>query len=235
LPLALVITVALGYAANNATVVDAGDSVGIRASLLESFAQSSKLSTGTRWTVAAFGVAALLWASIAAARAIRAAHALAWQGRVEQFTKPIHAALVLIAALLALALVWSAVGWAREHLGLLPGLVVAFAAVVPFFAIWLGIASLLPHDEAPWRALVPGALLVAAGLQIIHLGTVLFLTDRVERASATYGSFGAALTILVWLYVISRLIVGSAMLNATLWQRRAVRATSTTSATADSR
>ena len=171
--------------------------------------------------MAAFGVAALLWASMAAARAIRAAHALAWQGSITPFTKPLHAALVLIAAVLALAAVWSSVGWAREHLGLLAGLLVAFAAVVPFFAIWLAIARLLPHDDAPWRALVPGALVVGAGLQIIHLGTVLFLTGRVERASATYGSFGAALTILVWLYVISRLIVGSAMLNATLWHRRA--------------
>ena len=223
LPLALLATVALGYAANHqqGAVTDAGDAMGIRASLLQSFAESSKLSSGTRWTVAAFGAAALLWSAMAAARAIRAAHALAWHGAVGQFAKPVQAGLVLIAGLLALAAVWSAVGWAREHLGLLVGLLVAFAAVVPFFGIWLVIASLLPHGEAPWRALVPGALVVAAGLQIIHLGTVLFLTGRVERASATYGSFGAALTILVWLYVISRLIVGSAMLNATLWQRRA--------------
>jgi len=33
---------------------------------------------------------------------------------------------------------------------------------------------------------------------------VLFVAGKVERASATYGSFGAALTILVWLYVVSR-------------------------------
>jgi uncharacterized BrkB/YihY/UPF0761 family membrane protein len=80
LPLALLITVALGYAANREpdAIVDAGDAVGVRASLPQSFAESSKLSTGTRWTVALFGAAALLWAAMAAARAIRAAHALAW-------------------------------------------------------------------------------------------------------------------------------------------------------------
>ena len=110
-------------------------------------------------------------------------------------------------------------GWARANLGV-AGIVVAVAALVPFFAIWLGVSILLPHGEAPWQALAPGALLVAVGMQVVHLGTVLFVADRVERASATYGSFGAALTVLVWLYVVSRVIVASAMLDAALWERR---------------
>ena len=92
---------------------------------------------------------------------------------------------------------------------------------MPFFAIWLGVAALLPHADAPWTALIPGAALVAIGMQIIHLGTVLFVAGKVERASATYGAFGAAFTVLVWLYVASRVIVASAMLNAALWRRRA--------------
>jgi membrane protein len=97
--------------------------------------------------------------------------------------------------------------------------VAALVALIPFFAIWLALELLLPHGDAPWQALVPGALLVAVGMQVVHLGTVLFLGNRIEHASATYGSFGAALTMLVWLYIVSRVIVGSAMLNAALWHR----------------
>jgi len=66
-----------------------------------------------------------------------------------------------------------------------------------------------------------GALLVAVGLQVVHLGTVLVAAKQIQRASDTYGPLGAAFTILVWLFVISRVIIASAMLGAALWQRQA--------------
>ena len=40
------------------------------------------LSSGTRWTVVVAGVFALLWSATSAARAIRSAHVLAWEGVV---------------------------------------------------------------------------------------------------------------------------------------------------------
>jgi uncharacterized BrkB/YihY/UPF0761 family membrane protein len=222
LPLALLVTLALGYAktVDDGATGDAAEEIGIRRSLLDSFSESASLSTGTRWTVALFGTFAMLWSAMSAARAIRAAHSLAWEGRVTPVKRPVHAGVALIGAIVALVLVWSAVGYAREHLPASLGILTAFVALVPFFGIWLALEWLLPHGDAPWKALIPGALLVAVGMEIIHLGTVLFLAGRIQHASATYGSFGAALTLMVWLYIISRVIVGSAMLNASLWHRR---------------
>ena len=55
---------------------------------------------------------------------------------------------------------------------------------------------------------------------MIHLGTVLFIAGRIERASETYGSLGVAFTLLFWLFVVSRVIVASAMLNAALAHER---------------
>jgi uncharacterized BrkB/YihY/UPF0761 family membrane protein len=221
LPLGLLVTVALGYAAagNRGTADDVADALGIGRSVLESIAESSKLSTGTRWTVAAFGIVALLAAAVSAARAIRAAHSLAWTGGVERMRRPLWAALVLVAVLFVFAGVWWLLARARADLGA-AGVVLSVVAAPVFFAVWLGVATLLPHGDAPWTALVPGAIVVGAGVQALHLLTVLFVAGRLERASAAYGSFGAALTILVWLYVLSRVIVASAMLNAELWQRR---------------
>ena len=43
---------------------------------------------------------------------------------------------------------------------------------------------------------------------------------RLGRSSELYGSLGAATVILLWLYIIARLITLSAFLNATLWERR---------------
>jgi uncharacterized BrkB/YihY/UPF0761 family membrane protein len=226
LPLALLVAVGLGYAAtlDRAAPMRAGEAVGLRTAALQSIAESSKLSASGRWLVAASGLIALLSASVSAARAVRAVHSLAWTGAAKRDPRPLAGALVLLGALLAIAAVWGLVGKARADLGF-AGLLFAFAAVVPYCAVWLGVSLLLPHGDAPWTALLPGALLMGVGLQVIHLGTVLFVAGRVERASETYGPLGVAFTILVWLFVICRVVVASAMLNATLWHRRQAAAT----------
>ena len=95
------------------------------------------------------------------------------------------------------------------------------SVTLAFFAIWLWLEWLLPHADAPLRALIPGAIVVALGIQVVHLGTALFIGEKVARANATYGSLGVAFTVLAWLYILSRIVVASAMLNAARWERRA--------------
>ena len=217
LPLALLVSVLLGYATtlDRSAPREVGEAVGLAPTLLESIGESAKLSAGTRWSVALFAVVALLWSAISAARAIRAVHSLAWEGRVGKLRRPLPSALALLAAIAAFAAVFGVAGKARAELGV-GGLLISIAAVGAFAAIWLGLAWLLPHGDADWTALVPGALVVALGIQLIHLGTVLFIAGRIERASDAYGSLGVAFTVLFWLFIISRVIVASAMLNAAL-------------------
>jgi uncharacterized BrkB/YihY/UPF0761 family membrane protein len=221
LPLSLLVAVGLGYATtvDRSAAGDAGEAVGIGKATLNSIAQSSKLSANARWLVAATALIALLYASFQAAKTVHAAHCLAWDGAVKKVERPLPAACLLVVAVVALGSVWLGVGAARQDVGS-GGIAIAFLAVVPFSAIWLGVSLLLPHACTSWRALLPGALLVGVGLEVIHIGTVLFVAGRVQRASDTYGPLGTAFTILVWLFLISRVIVVSAMLNATLWNRR---------------
>jgi uncharacterized BrkB/YihY/UPF0761 family membrane protein len=220
LPLALLVAVGLGYAStlDRTAPGEAGDAVGIGRAALQSIAESSELSASGRWLLAATGLVALLIASVSAARAIRAVHSLAWTGTAQRVARPLGAAVVLLGALAAVAIVWGLVGKARADLGA-AGLVFALLAVVPYCAVWLGVSMLLPHGDAPWKALLPGAVLMGVGLQVIHLLTVLFVAGRVQRASETYGSLGVAFTILLWLFLVCRVLVASAMLNATLWHR----------------
>jgi membrane protein len=222
LPLALLLCVILGYATtvDRSAPKEAGEALGLGPTLLESMGESAKLSAGTRWSVLLFAVIALLWSANSAARAIRAVHSLAWEGRVDRLQRPLPAALALLAAIAAFAAVIAVAGKARAELGVAAGLLVTVAALAGFAAIWLALARLLPHGDADWKALLPGALLVALGVQVIHLGTVLFIAGRIERASETYGSLGVAFTLLFWLFVVSRVIVASAMLNAALAKGR---------------
>jgi membrane protein len=221
LPLALLVSVIVGYATtvDRSATKDAGAALGIGPALLDSVGESAKLSAGTRWPVLLFAVVALLWSANSAARAIRAVHSLAWEGRVDRLRRPLPAALALLAAMAAFAAVIAGAGKARAELGF-AGLLVSLVALVGFAEIWLALAWLLPHGDADWKALIPGALLVALGVQVIHLGTVLFIAGRIERSSETYGSLGVAFTLLFWLFVVSRVVVASAMLNAALARGR---------------
>jgi len=89
------------------------------------------------------------------------------------------------------------------------------------FAWWLLVSWRLPHGEAPWHALVPGAIVMAIGLELIAIAGAYLIAPRVESSQSTYGALGVAATLLFGLYILSRLIVASAVLNATLWERRA--------------
>jgi len=49
---------------------------------------------------------------------------------------------------------------------------------------------------------------------------VYYFAPKLTRAPTLYGSLGTAATLLAWLFVLSRIVVASAFLNATLWRRR---------------
>ncbi|HET8953511.1 MAG TPA: YhjD/YihY/BrkB family envelope integrity protein [Solirubrobacteraceae bacterium] len=222
LPLALLLAVVLGYvnSVDRDATTETAEVTGISETVLLSVADSARLSSGTRWVVLASAVVALLWAAVWAARAIRAVHSIAWTGGVERVARPIPAALVLIGAIVAVGLLIGGTSATREQLGTAGLLIAAAATTGVIFGLWLGLEWLLPHGDAPLRALVPGAILVAVGVQVVHLGTVLFIGEKVAHASATYGSLGVAFTVLAWLYFLSRIIVAGAMLNAERWERR---------------
>jgi uncharacterized BrkB/YihY/UPF0761 family membrane protein len=82
------------------------------------------------------------------------------------------------------------------------------------FAAWLIAARILPNRTTGWLDLVPGATLVAVGLQAMNLFTAYFLGPKLTSATQFYGVFGIVTTILFWFYITGRLIIASATLNA---------------------
>jgi len=80
-------------------------------------------------------------------------------------------------------------------------------------------SSDLPHRTAPWTALVPGAVLYGAGTEVLHGVIAYVITPWALAKQGTYGALGLAAALLVCLFLISRLVVASAVVNATLWER----------------
>jgi uncharacterized BrkB/YihY/UPF0761 family membrane protein len=62
-------------------------------------------------------------------------------------------------------------------------------------------------------------VLFAVGIAALHFATIYYFAPKLTRAPALYGSLGTAATLLVWLFLGSRIAVAAAFLNATLWSR----------------
>jgi uncharacterized BrkB/YihY/UPF0761 family membrane protein len=197
-----------------------GHQLGLSAYLVDSVETATEQSKRGLWALIPLALWATYSAGLGAAKVLRAAHALAWGQPVERLRRAwtgAAASLVFVLLLLAVAAGTQALRQRSEGIGL--GFAVVQVAML--IGLWWVASRLLPHDpEAGWAALLPGAVLVGIGLWLLHVASVYLLARRVASASALYGSLGVAAAILAWLYLLGRLLVGSAMLNAALWDRR---------------
>ena len=86
-----------------------------------------------------------------------------------------------------------------------PGFAVVMLFIVLAAGLWLFVSWVMPHAEGvSVRHLIPGALVVATGIQGVHLVTVYYVSRKVSHASATYGGLGGATAILLSLCSSSR-------------------------------
>ena len=86
--------------------------------------------------------------------------------------------------------------------------------------LWLVLSLELSHRDARWTDLIPGSLFYAAGMVCIQIFNVLILGKLLQEKSTTYGALGIAAGLLLGLFFMGRVIVGAAVLNATLYERR---------------
>ena len=111
------------------------------------------------------------------------------------------------------------VGWIR-HSDQVAGVTALLVYALLLGGAWLALARHLPRRDVGWKALVPGAALVALGMLFVNAFNVYLTSRLVEERADTYGALGVATALLFSLYLVGRVIVGSAVLNATLDARR---------------
>lgn len=180
---------------------------------------ASEQSTTTLVVVLVISLYALLLASRSSVRAIRLAHLIAWRMPIVRFRGSMAAALWFAGGATGLVVVAGLINTVRtRHPG--PGIVLLLALMVLYGGVWFGASRALPHPpEVPSRALVPGAILFAIGAEVLHVITVVWYAKRLEHSSELYGGLGAAVVLLAWLYLLGRLTISSAVVNASLWRR----------------
>jgi uncharacterized BrkB/YihY/UPF0761 family membrane protein len=212
LPVALVL-VGLGFGDPDSIDSDAatGDASRTVADAIAAFVNDVNVSE--RWLVV-IGVPMLLWEGYKGAKALELIHALVWDEpapRVSPWKSSLAFSGTAAAFVAAAWMTW----WVRDE-ALARQILIWALMIVPLAAIWL-LASLgLPHGDASWTALLPGAIVVAAGFQVTYGLVAAFLSPQLEKSTSVYGAFGVVTTVLFVMWVIGRVIVTAPLLNSSL-------------------
>jgi uncharacterized BrkB/YihY/UPF0761 family membrane protein len=218
LPLALVLVGGLGLFADAASdsPKDVAGSVGLGGLVAASFQESTKAS----WYALLVGVPVLLYATRSVLRVLIGTHRLVWGDVRSAAPKPTFTASAELLALILLCFLLAVLAsWVRAT-SAMPGLVSTLAVTLGFAGAWLLVSLGLPHRDAGWKDLVPGALVVGIGLDLFQVLAAYLLTPYALAKQGTYGALGIAAVLLLGLFLLGRLMVTAAEVNATLWERR---------------
>jgi len=171
-----------------------------------------------RWIVFILMVPAVLYATAKLYRALAIVHAIAWQGSGRGTRVTPRGVGVLGAALATTILAAEIAGWARRQ-DQWGGLGAVLVYILLMGSVWLAVSVQLPHRDARWPALLPGALLFGLGLLFVNVFNVYVTTRLVEDRANTYGALGIATALLLSLVLVGRVMVVSAELNAAIDER----------------
>jgi membrane protein len=218
LPFGLVVGGALGLS-NADSTEDAVSSGGLPGAVTNAVGDAARSAQSDSWWLFVVGVPLLLWAGLSGGKATVLIHSLVWDDPPPK-TKPLKTSLVftgtILAFMAAIALTW----WLRDNW---PGYLAPIITFVPLGALWIWVSLQLPHRDAPWTALVPGALVIAIGFQVLHEAVGYLLVPKLEKSTSLYGSLGATTTLLFFMYMLGILVVSAAVLNSSLYEELTLR------------
>ena len=117
--------------------------------------------------------------------------------------------------------------WAGERVGGLPGgalaAVIRLAAIAVSLGVFAAAFKFLPAKSQSWRDVFPGALVAALVFEVLKYVGSLFIASGEDSRSATFGAFAAAATLLVVSFLVARVTLLAAEVNAVLAERRLTR------------
>jgi uncharacterized BrkB/YihY/UPF0761 family membrane protein len=220
LPAGLVFVGGLGAVAGASSDTPKGlaAKLGIGGIVSSSLRSASK--SPSAWYALIIGVPILLFATRSVLRVLIGTHRLAWGDVREGAPKPgLVDAAKLLCVFVAYFLLAGIAAWARAR-SVVAGLIATIVVIAAFAGLWLWTSSRLPHRDAGWTDLVPGAVAVGIGVGILQVVAAYLLGPYALQKQGTYGALGVAAALLLGLWALGRLLVGGAVLNATLWERQ---------------
>jgi uncharacterized BrkB/YihY/UPF0761 family membrane protein len=220
LPFGLVFVGGLGVLADatSRSPKNLGGDLGIGGIVANSVQSAS--NSRSPWYALIVGVPLLVYATRSVLRVLIGTHRLVWGDIRAGRPKPTFVdAAKLLGVLVGYFALAGFSGWARQQSNGV-GLLVTLGAVVGFTGLWMWTTMQLPHRDAGWRDLLPGAVAVGVGIEILQVAAVYLLAPYALNKQGTYGALGLAAAVLLGLWAMGRLLIAGAEVNATLWDRK---------------
>jgi membrane protein len=171
----------------------------------------------SRRAASVIGVVGLLWSGLGLVAAVQYAINAAWQVTGRGWRDKLKGLLWLAGATLlilnsfAIAAVLNFLPGFLAPLGILAGLSVNLG-------LWVWTFKVLATRDVGWKALLPGAVVAALGLEILKAVGAFYVPRAVASASALYGTLGVVFAILAWLLFFGRLVVYACVVNVVRWE-----------------
>lgn len=213
LPFGLIVGGVLGLG-DAASIEDAVASGGLPGAVVDAIGDIARAADSSTWWLLLTGVPLLLWEGYTGARALQLIHALVWDEAPPRI-RPLQSSLLFSAGMCVFVAVVGVTWWLRDW-PTLAWLGVIVVMVAPLAALWLLVSLRLPHGTAAWTALLPGALLVAIGFQVVHGLVVYLLGPKLETSTSLYGALGVVATVLFFMWAVGRIVVTAPILNSAL-------------------
>jgi membrane protein len=197
---------------------DLVDWLGVKGAAARTVTDAVSKARESRRLATVVGFFGLVWVGSGFAVAMANAYDTAW--RVPQ--RPTRERLVGLLWLVGAGVLLAAGGFVTAGLGALPAALAPFVLVAGLAVntlLWLWTAWILPNRRVPWRALLPGALVGAVGLEVLKIVGGYVVPQLVAGSSALYGTLGVVFALLSWLLVFGRLVVIVTFIEVLAWER----------------
>jgi len=224
LPASLTVVVLVGSIASRVDrpPEELAEESGLPAALAGMVSDAVASSEQARLYLGALGVVLMIWAGVGVVKALRLVSRLAWRMEPPAHVNMVRASLGVVVYVVSLLLLIRGMDFLQGG-PFLTDVLVLVAGVAILMAILIVLFESLPHpDVIPWSGMLPGAVLMTAGMLGTRVATIVYFAPKLESAGELYGGLGMAGVFLAWLYILSRILVGAIALNATWWQRREV-------------
>jgi membrane protein len=171
----------------------------------------------SRRTASVIGIVGLLWSGLGLVAALQYAINAAWQVSSRGWREKLKGLTWLAGAALLFSTSFATSAVIRvlpaflAPLGILAGLSVNLG-------LWLWTFKVLGTRQVGWKALLPGAVVGAIGLEILKAVGAFYVPGAVAKASALYGTLGVVFATLAWLLFFGRLVVYAAVVNVVRWE-----------------
>ncbi|MGH9265540.1 MAG: YihY/virulence factor BrkB family protein [Acidimicrobiales bacterium] len=171
----------------------------------------------SRRAASVIGIVGLLWSGLGLIAAFQYAINAAWQVTGRGWRDKLTGLLWLAGATLLFLTSFATSAVIRILPGFLAPLGI-LAGLSVNLGLWLWTFKVLGTRDVGWKALLPGAVAGALGLEVLKAVGAFYVPMAVASASALYGTLGVVFAILAWLLFFGRLVVYAAVANVVRWE-----------------